>query len=111
MSHPQGNSGRGRKGSGRQNNPPSHDAFPNIRHFNLQDIVRRLDATDFRKIRNVLQPIFMASIQATKATHSVLVLSDTGSTVAFTVKSFMTEIGIIPSGLWRGHLETVNETK
>jgi hypothetical protein len=53
----------------------------------------------------------MGSISATEATHEVLVLSDSGSTVGFTVKSFMTEIGIIPSGLWRGHLETVNETR
>ena len=70
-----------------------------------------MDGTDFRKVRNVLQPIFMGSIQAPKATHEILVLSDSGSTVGFTVKSFMAKIGIIPSGLWRGHLETVNETK
>ena len=69
---PQGG-GRARRGSGRQNNPPSHEAFPNIRHFSLQDVVRRLDHQDFRTIRNVLQPIFLASIQASKATHSVLV--------------------------------------
>ena len=38
-------------------------------------------------------------------------LSDTGSTVGFTVKDFMVSIGINPSGLWKGHLETVNEVR
>jgi hypothetical protein len=73
--------------------------------------VRQMDAIDFRKVRNVLQPIFMGTIATTKATHEVLVLSDSGSTVGFTVKSFMATIGIIPSGLWKGHLETVNEVR
>ena len=70
-----------------------------------------MDAIDFRKVRNILQPIFMGTIVSPKATHEVLVLSDSGSTVGFTVKSFMATIGVIPSGLWRGHLETVNEVR
>ena len=65
-----------------------------------------MDAIDFRRVRNVLQPILMGTIVTPKATHEVLVLSDSGSTVGFTVKSFMATIGVIPSGLWRGHLET-----
>ena len=70
-----------------------------------------MDALDFRTVRNVLQPIFMGTIVTAKATHEVLVLSDTGSTVGFTVKDFMGSIGISPSGLWKGHLETVNEVR
>ena len=73
--------------------------------------MRSMDALDFRTVRNVLQPIFMGTIVTAKATHEVLVLSDTGSTVGFTVKDFMGSIGISPSGLWKGHLETVNEVR
>ena len=73
--------------------------------------MRSMDAIDFRTVRNVLQPIFMGTIVTPKATHKVLVLSDTGSTVGFTVKAFIGSIGISPSGLWKGHLETVNEVR
>jgi hypothetical protein len=73
--------------------------------------VRTMDTLDFRTVRNVLQPIFCGTIATAKATHEVLVLSDTGSTVGFTVKDFMVSIGINPSGLWKGHLETVNEVR
>ena len=70
-----------------------------------------MDACDFRSVRNVLQPIFSATIQSSKATHDVLVLSDSGSTVGFTVQQFAARLGINPSGIWKGHLETVNEVK
>jgi hypothetical protein len=70
-----------------------------------------MDTVDFRKDRNVLQPIFSGTVVTADATHKVLVLSDSGSTVGFTVKEFMMSVGIKPVGLWKGHLETVNETK
>ena len=77
----------------------------------MEDVVRSMDACDFRSVRNVLQPIFSATIQSIKATHDVLVLSDSGSTVGFTVQQFCSKLGIIPSGILKGHLETVNEVK
>ena len=51
-----------------------------------------MDSVDFRKVRNVLQPIFSGTIVTANATHEVLVLSDSGSTVGFTVKEFMMSI-------------------
>ena len=43
------------------------------------------------------------------AGHETLVLSDSGSTIAFVVESFMRAIGNTPLGLWIGSLETVNK--
>ena len=70
-----------------------------------------MDSVDFRKVRNVLQPIFSGTIVTANATHKVLVLSDSGSTVGFTVKEFMMSVGNKPVGLWKGHLETVMRDK
>ena len=70
-----------------------------------------MDSVDFRKVRNILQPIFSCTIVTATATHEVLVLSDSGLTVDFTVKEFMMSVGNKPVGLWKGHLETVNETR
>ena len=68
-----------------------------------------MDTVDFRKVRNVLQPIFSGTDVTANANHKVLVLSDSSSTVGFTVKEFMMSVGIKLVGLWKGHLETVNK--
>ena len=53
----------------------------------------------------------MVTVMTPLAKNEALVLSDSGSTICFVVKSFMDKIGIAPLGSWNGLLETVNETK
>jgi hypothetical protein len=56
-----------------------------------------MDTCDFRRVCNVLQPIFSGTIATANATHEVLVLSDSGSTVGFTAK----DSGRGTSKLWK----------
>ncbi len=53
----------------------------------------------------------MVTVMSPLAKNETLVLSDSGSTICFVVKSFMDKIGIAPLGSWNGLLETVNENK
>ena len=50
----------------------------------------------------------MVTVMSPVAKNEALVLSDSGLTICFVVKSFMDKIGIALVGTWQGFLETVN---
>jgi hypothetical protein len=133
------NAGRGR-GRGRSSaapfrqQPPAQqpDSGGNCRNTNTPDGVRFFDLQsdtdfldskekyldelmkanlDYKTCRNIVQPIMGVNLLSGNVVTNIMALSDSGSTVGFTIKSLCTRLNIPPAGEWKGEIETIYSTQ
>ena len=73
----------------------------------IVEIIVPVFNSDFKNLRDILQPIMATHIECDGKGHKMLTLSDTGSTIAFLVKGFAEKLNMTPAGGWEGMIETL----